>query len=308
MSSAQRSEKRVQFDFAVTFANGGGLRGEGFRLDIPGDDIIDDELGDYVIRDLRLLMVESIQITNKQIIAEPHKRGVGAVAVTQATLAALGHIDLSHTVEDGMITYKGLPAPIVCDFISREQSRATYAEGTEFQIGKIEMVANTGTYIDSPFHRYAHGHDLSELDLARIADLDTVLVRLTGSAERAISHTAFGAVDVRGKAVLAHTGWDRHWRTDQYFEGHPFLTEDAATYLRDAGVLLVGIDSYNIDDTADLRRPVHSILLGAEIPIVEHLCGLEQLPTEGFRFTAAPVKVKGMGTFPVRAYATLATE
>lgn len=304
MSSAQSSEKRVQFDFAVTFANGGGLRGEGFRLDIPGDDITDAELGDYVIRDLRLLMVQSIQIANKRIIAEPHKRGVGAIAQAEAA-KGLRHIDLSHTVEDGMITYKGLPAPIICDFISREQSRATYSEGTEFQIGKIELVANTGTYLDSPFHRYAHGHDLSELDLARLADLDTVLVRLTGSAERAISHTAFGAVDVRGKAVLAHTGWDRHWCTDQYFEGHPFLTEDAATYLRDAGALLVGIDSYNIDDTADLRRPVHSILLGAEIPIVEHLCGLEQLPAEGFRFTAAPVKVKGMGTFPVRAYATL---
>ena len=207
-----------------------------------------------------------------------------------------------------MITYKGLPAPVICDYLSREQSRANYAEGTEFQIGKIELVANTGTYLDSPFHRYADGHDLSELHLASLAALEASLVRLTGSAERAISHSAFGAIDVRGKAVLIHTGWDRHWRTDQYFEGHPFLTEDAASYLRDAGAALVGIDSYNIDDTADLRRPAHSILLGAEIPIVEHLCGLEQLPGSGFRFTAVPVKVKGMGTFPVRAYATLVEE
>jgi kynurenine formamidase len=296
MTHNQHSQRRVQFDFAVTFSNGGSLRGEGFRLDIPGDDITDDELADYLIRDLRLLMVRDVRISNKRIIVEPHKRGL--VAASVATLTTQRHIDLSHTVEHAMITYKGLPAPIICDFLSREQSRASYAEGTEFQIGKIELVANTGTYLDSPFHRYADGHDL--------ANLDAVLVRVTGSAERAISHTAFGAVDVRGKAVLAHTGWDRHWRTDQYFEGHPFLTEDAARYLRDVGAALIGIDSYNIDDTADLRRPAHSILLGAEIPIVEHLCGLEQLPTEEFRFTAVPVKIKGMGTFPVRAYATLA--
>lgn len=306
MANDQHGERRVEFDFTVTFSNGGGLQGEGFRLDIPSDDIADDELANYLIRDLRLLMVRNIRINNKRIIVEPHKRGTATT--TGATLTSQHHIDLSHTVEDGMITYKGLPAPIICDYLSRAQSRANYAEGTEFQIGKIELVANTGTYLDSPFHRYAEGHDLSELDLASLADLDAVLVRLTGSAERAISRTAFGAVDVRGRAVLAHTGWDHHWRTDKYFEGHPFLTEDAASYLRDAGAVLVGIDSYNIDDTADLRRPAHSILLGAGIPIVEHLRGLEQLPTEGFRFTAVPVKVKGMGTFPVRAYATLTEE
>lgn len=306
MANDQHSERRVEFDFVVTFSNGGGLQGEGFRLDIPGDDITDNELADYLIRDLRLLMVQNVSISNKRIITEPHKRGLAAGA--EETLTTQRHIDLSHTVEDGMITYKGLPAPIICDFLSREQSRANYAEGTEFQIGKIELVANTSTYLDSPFHRYADGHDLSELDLASLANLDAVLVRVTGSSGRGIGHTAFGAIDVRGKAVLVHTGWDRHWRTDQYFEGHPFLTEDAASYLRDAGAVLVGIDSYNIDDTADLRRPAHSILLGAEIPIVEHLCGLEQLPTEGFRFTAVPVKIKGMGTFPVRAYATLARE
>ena len=287
-------EKRIQFDFAVTFLNGGGLQGHDFRLDIPGDDISDDELAEYLVRDLRLLMVQQVRITNKRIIVEPHKRGAGA-----------RHIDLSHIVEDGMITYKGLPAPIICDYLSREDSRANYAAGTEFQIGKIDMVANTGTYLDSPFHRFANGHDLAELDLASLANLDAVLIRVTGSGERAISRAAFAAVDVRGRAVLAHTGWDRHWRTDQYFEGHPFLTEDAATYLRDAGATLVGIDSYNIDDTANLSRPAHTILLGAGIPIVEHLRGLEQLPIAGFRFTAVPPKVRGMGTFPVRAFATL---
>jgi len=211
-------------------------------------------------------------------------------------------IDVSHVVEHGMITYRGLPAPLICDFLSREQSRSLYAEGTEFQIGKIEMVANTGTYLDSPFHRYAHGADLSQLPLERLANLDSVVIRFDRSRGRAVDRKDLEGYDLSGKAVLVHTGWDEHWRKDQYFEGHPFLTRDAAELLVWAGVALVGIDSLNIDDTADLSRPVHSLLLGAEIPIVEHLGGLEQLPDQGFRFFAVPVKVKGMGTFPVRAF------
>jgi arylformamidase len=213
-------------------------------------------------------------------------------------------IDVSHTVEHGLITYRGLPAPVICDYLSREQSRATYAPGTEFQIAKIEMVANTGTYLDSPFHRYADGKDLAALDLARLADLDGILFR-PDPATRAISRAAFGDAPLRGKAVLIATGWDRHWRTDAYFEGHPFLTADAAGYLAESGATLVGIDSYNIDDTADMTRPAHSILLGQEIPIVEHLCGLDRLPATGFRFYAVPVKMQGVGTFPVRAFARL---
>ncbi|MBM4425552.1 MAG: cyclase family protein [Chloroflexi bacterium] len=215
-------------------------------------------------------------------------------------------IDLSHTVEDGMITYKGLPAPVLCDFWSREYSRQFYAEGAEFQIGKIEMVANTGTYVDSPFHRFAHGKDLSQLPLSSLADLDAVVIRAAGVG-RAVDRSAIGNVDVRGKAVLIHTGWSRHWRTDPYFEGHVFLTADAAEYLRDSGAALVGIDSYNIDDTAAKSRPVHTTLLGADIPIVEHMTGLDQLPDRNFRFFAVPVKVKGMGTFPVRAVAVVNT-
>ena len=211
-------------------------------------------------------------------------------------------VDVSHVVEHGMITYKGLPAPLVCDFLSREQSRSHYAPGTEFHIGKIEMVANTGTYLDSPFHRYANGKDLSELPLERLANLEGVVISADLSKGRAISRAAFKDHDLRGKAVLVRTGWDAHWRTDQYFEGHPFLTKDAAEYLLEAGVALVGIDSLNIDDTADLSRPVHSLLLAAEVPIVEHLRGLSQLPRADFRFFAVPVKVKNMGTFPVRAF------
>jgi kynurenine formamidase len=210
-------------------------------------------------------------------------------------------VDLSHTIEHGMITYKGLPAPLICEFLSREQSRSLYAPGTEFHIGKIEMVANTGTYLDSPFHRYADGKDMSELPLERLGNLDAVVIHADLS-RRAIDKSAFTGQDLRGKAVLVRTGWDIHWRTDQYFEGHPFLTKDAAAYLAEAGVALVGIDSLNIDDTGDLARPVHSILLGAEVPIVEHLRGLDQLPDARVRFFAVPVKVKGMGTFPVRAF------
>lgn len=303
MSGQSSDERRVQFDFEIDFSNGGGILGQGFRLDIEGEDIDEAALADFIVRDLRLLMVGAVRILNKRIIREPHKRAA-PVAATGAAVRRL--VDLSHTIEDGMITYKGLPAPLICDHLSREQSRALYAPGTEFAIGKIEMVSNTGTYLDSPYHRYADGKDLSQLDLHDLAELDGVVAHLGGMAGRAIPRSALAALEVRGKAVLVHTGWDAHWRTDQYFEQHPFLTEDAALWLRDQGARLVGIDSLNIDDTADGRRPVHTTLLGAGIPIVEHLRGLEQLPAQGFRFSAVPVKVKGMGTFPVRAYAALA--
>jgi len=213
-------------------------------------------------------------------------------------------IDLSHEVEHGMVTYKGLPAPIICDFLSREESRKHYAEGTEFNIGKIEMVANTGTYVDSPFHRFAEGIDLSELPLESLADLEGIVVHVQ-TVGRSISDKEFHGLDIKKKAVLIHTDWARHWGTDQYFEGHPFLTKDAAEFLVEAGAAFVGIDTYNIDDTTDGTRPAHTILLGHRIPICEHMCGLENLPNRGFRFHAAPVKVKAFGTFPVRAYAVL---
>lgn len=211
-------------------------------------------------------------------------------------------IDVSHTIEDGLITYKGLPAPIICDFISREASRAHYASGTDFHIGKIEMVANTGTYIDAPFHRFADGGDLAALPLPSIADLGGLVVRVDISRSKAVGAAAFRGREVAGKAVLVHTGWSKHWKTDPYFENHPFLTEDAALHLCDAGAALVGIDSLNIDDTEDGRRPVHTILLGHDIPIVEHLTRLDRLPDDGFRFFAVPVKVKALGSFPVRAF------
>jgi kynurenine formamidase len=214
-------------------------------------------------------------------------------------------IDVSHTIENGMVTYKGLPAPVICDYWSREYSRQFYTAGTEFQIGKIEMVANTGTYLDSPFHRFAEGKDLSELPLSSLANLEAVVVRARAETGRAIGVQAFQDLDIRGKAILVHTGWDQHWRTEAYFEGHPFLTRDVAQLLVQSGAALVGIDSLNIDSTADGSRPVHTLLLEAEIPIVEHLRGLEQLPHQGFRFFAVPVKVRGFGTFPIRAFAVI---
>ena len=214
-------------------------------------------------------------------------------------------IDLSHTVEHGMITFKGLPAPIICDYLSREASRSKYDPGTEFQIGKIEMVSNTGTYIDAPFHRYENGKDLSELALEKLAHLEAVVIRADYKNGIEVGKKFFENIPVKGKAILVNTNWSKLWRTDAYFENHSFLTEEAAVYLRDQGAVLVGIDSHNIDDTRGKSRPVHSVLLKAEVVVAEHLCNLHQLPDSGFTFTAVPPKIKGMGTFPVRAYATL---
>jgi len=211
-------------------------------------------------------------------------------------------IDLSHVIEHGMVTYKGLPAPHICDFWEREASAANYDDGSTFQIGRIDMVANTGTYLDSPFHRYADGADLAGLALEQLAGLPGLVVR--GKAQ-AVDADLFEGLDVAGKAVLVMTGWDRHWRTDAYFAGHPFLTEAAARLLAERGARLVGIDSYNIDDTGTRSRPVHTVLLGAGIPICEHMTNLAALPDSGFAFTAVPPKIAGMGTFPVRAFARI---
>ncbi len=210
-------------------------------------------------------------------------------------------IELNHVIEHGTVTYAGLPGPVICDYLSREASRTRYAEGTEFHIGRIDMVANTGTYLDTPFHRYADGDDLAGVALSRVTALPGLMVRAQG----AIGPEAFAGLDLSGRAVLVCTGWDRHWGTAAYFTRHPFLTEAAAIHLRDAGAALVGIDSHNIDDTAGNARPVHSTLLHAGIPIVEHMTNLAALPPAGFIFNAAPPRIRGMGTFPVRAHAVL---
>ncbi|CAN5401409.1 cyclase family protein [soil metagenome] len=214
-------------------------------------------------------------------------------------------IDLSHTIENGLITYKGLPAPVICDYLSRADSKIFYEEGTSFQIGKIEMVSNTGTYIDCPFHRFEDGKDLSEVELGRFVDLEGLVVRVPYTETLAIDMQHFANFDVCNKAVLIHTGWDKHWNTELYYKKHPYLTEEAAGFLKDTGAKLVGIDSHNIDNTEGRSRPVHTILLGAGILIVEHLCNLRQLPADGFTFSAVPPKIRGMGTFPVRAMAKI---
>ena len=215
-------------------------------------------------------------------------------------------IDLSHEIEHGMVTYRGLPAPAISDWLSRDGSAARYAPGTTFQIGKIELLANTGTYIDAPFHRYQDGRDVAGYALDAVADLPGIVVRVKDAAGRALDAARFRKLDLKGKAVLVHTGWDAHWRTDTYSGGqHPFLTRDAADYLVKARAALVGIDSLNIDDDKDGSRPAHTILLGGGVAIVEHMTNLGALPEAGFRFYAVPPRVKGMGSFPVRAFARL---
>lgn len=214
-------------------------------------------------------------------------------------------VDLSHEIEHGMITYPGLPGPVVSDFLGREASRGHYAEGTTFHIARVRMVANTGTYVDSPFHRFAHGKDIGSLPLERLADLPGLVIDASRGG-RELDATLFSGRDLSGLAVLVRTGWDAHWRTPRYAEGHPHLTRAAAEHLAGAGPALVGIDSLNIDDTNDGVRPAHTLLLGSGIPIVEHLTNLQELPESGFRLHCVPAPFRGLGSFPVRAYAVLA--
>jgi arylformamidase len=293
-------DKRVKFDFEVFFTNGGSIKGEDFRLDISGNAITDEELSDYIVKDMRLLMVGQTKILNKEIFEEKHKRKPINDKIETELL-----IDLSHTIENGLVTYKGLPAPIICDYLSRENSKQFYEEGTEFQIAKIEMVSNTGTYLDCPFHRFENGKDLSEIGLECFTDLEAIVIRVPFTDTLAITEDHIKNFGVRNRAVLIHTGWDINWNTEKYYENHPYLTQGAASYLKSCRVKLVGIDSHNIDNTAGKSRPVHTTLLGAEILIVEHLCNLYLLPEDSFTFSAMPPKFKGVGTFPVRAMAKL---
>ena len=296
-------EHRVEFDFEITFTNGGGLSGTGFRLDIPGDDVGDDWIADALVRDLRLLMVGDVRIANRRVFAEAHKRGDAQTAAAPGTPRRL--VDLSHPIVEGMTTYPGLPVPSIRPHLRREDSEGKYAPGVTFAIDVIELCGNTGTYVDSPFHRHADGVDLAGVPLERLHDLPAVRVDVTGSASLGIGARELLPYDLRGRAVLVHTGFARHWGTDAYLRDNPFLAPDAVDHLVREGAALVGIDSLNIDSTADPRRPAHSELLRAGIPIVEHLTGLEQLPVHGFRFSAVPAPVHGTGTFPVRAIASI---
>jgi len=291
---------RVQFDAMVTFQNGGRLSVEDFRLDIPGTEIEEDALAELLVRQLGLLMVNEVQILRKRAIREAHKGSRGVFLPRARRI-----VELNHPIRNGMVTYPGLPGPEISEYLTREASRSRYAPGTEFHIGRVSMVANTGTYLDTPFHRFSDGIDLSGMPIESLADLEGVVLRVPGGDVRAVDRELLLPLEVRGRAVLVHTGWARHFGTAQYATGAPFLTRRASEWLAAEGAALVGIDSINIDDMADGSRPAHTVLLAARIPIVEHLCGLEHLPPTGFRFHAAPPRVADMGTFPVRAYAVI---
>ena len=311
------TEYRARFDAEVDFVNGGALRADAFRLDVPSADLSEAQIGELLVRHLGLAMVGAVRLANLEVVEEAHKgsRGVAVEANASdrpggAAGAASAHrgelVDLSHTVRAGLVTYPGIPAPTITPHLTREASREHYAPGTEFAIDIIAMAGNTGTYLDSPYHRYADGGDLASLDLATLVGVPAEVFRLTDAASRGIPAEVFFDRELAGTAVLLHTGWSRHFGTPEYAHGSPFLTEAGARHLVQAGVAIVGIDSLNIDDTeAGGTRPAHSLLLEAGVHVVEHLTALDRVPARGARFTAVPPKVEGFGTFPVRAFAEL---
>lgn len=298
------TDYRAHFDAVVSFVNGGGLAAEGFRLDVPAADVGEDELAELFVRHLGLALVGAVELRDVRIVAEQHRgsRGVGETASGVRAHARI--VDLSHRIRAGLVTYPGLPEPVITPHLTREASRGRYAPGTEFAMDVITMIGNTGTYLDSPFHRYADGGDLASLDLATLVGLRAEVFHLADAAERGIPASVFHDRELAGAAVLLHTGWDVHFGTPGYATGAPYLTGAAAEHLARAGVALVGIDSLNIDDTeTDGSRPAHSVLLAHGIHVVEHLTRLGDVPARGARFTAAPPAIEGFGTFPVRAYA-----
>ncbi|WP_426623270.1 cyclase family protein [Leifsonia sp. McL0607] len=300
------TEYRAHFDAVVSFVNGGGLTAEGFRLDVPSAAVGEGELAELFVRHLGLALVSAVELRDVRIVAEPHRGSRGMETVASDDRSATRIVDLSHPIRAGLVTYPGLPEPVITPHLTREASRERYAPGTEFAMDVITMIGNTGTYLDSPFHRYADGGDLASLDLATLVGLRAEVLHLTDAAERGIPASVFYDRDLAGAAVLLHTGWDTRFGTPEYATGAPYLTEAGAEHLARAGVTLVGIDSLNIDDTEnDGSRPAHSILLAHGIHVVEHLTRLGELPARGARFTAPPPAVEGFGTFPVRAFAEI---
>ncbi len=304
MSPDSDSQYRAHFDARVEFTNGGGLAVEGFRIDLPTKQVTDADIARLFVEHLGLALVGTVALSNLAIVAEKHRGTRGIVVPPRPAAARL--VDLSHTIREGLVTYPGLPAPVFTPHLTREQSKLKYAPGTQFAMDVITMIGNTGTYLDSPFHRYEGGTDLAGLDLATLVDQPAEVFHLHDSRERGITASVFWSRSIETKAVLLHTGWDRHFGTPDYLTGSPFLTAEGAQYLVDHGVTMVGIDSLNIDDTeSGGERPAHSLLLAAGIHVVEHLTNLGELPASGARFTAVPPKVEGFGTFPVRAFARL---
>jgi arylformamidase len=294
---------RAHFDADVEFVNGGRLTAEGFRLDIHGPNLSNAEIAELFIQHLGLALVGKVRLLSVQIVEEAH-RGSRGVATAPTATSRRRLVDLSHTITAGLVTYPGIPAPSVHPHLTREESRSHYAAGTEFAIDVITLAGNTGTYLDSPYHRYPDGADLADLELETLVELPLELFRLTDATERGIPPTAFYDRDLNGAAVLLHTGWDRHFGTPAYPTGAPYLTGEGAAYLVEAGAVLVGIDSINIDDAeTSSERPAHSQLLAAGVHVIEHLTNLAAVPPSGAHFTAVPPKVRRFGTFPVRAFA-----
>ena len=301
------TEYRARFDAVINFSNGGDLSVHGFRIDVPGPDVATGDIAALFVASLGLLMTQTAELSNVEIFAEPHKgTRAGPSDDTAGPAAATGRFaELSHVIRAGMITYPGLPAPQISPHLTREASREHYAPGTEFAIDRLTLVGNTGTYLDAPYHRFPDGADLSSITLARTVDLPAVVVRVADARQRGIGVGALAAFDVRGKAVLLHTGDDARFGMAAYAEQQYFLSRSGAAWLADHGAALVGIDGINIDDIADGERPAHTLLLRAGIPIVEHLAGLDQLPPAGALFTAVPLRIEEFGTIPVRAFARL---
>ncbi len=299
-----KEQFRAVFDAHVVFSNGGDLHTEGFRVDVGSELVSEAEVGELFVRSLNLLMVESVEILNLRVIREAHKGTHGGPSDAGGFARERRLVELNHVIHAGMTTYPGLPVPRISSHLSREDSRAIYAAGTEFTIDAITMVGNTGTYLDAPFHRYRDGADLAGVGLESLVDLPAVLVRAS-SHTRAIDVATLAPYDVRGAAVLLHTGADERWGSDAYVVDSPYLSDAGARWLVEHGARLVGIDAFNIDDVKDPTRPAHSVLLAGGVPIVEHLTGLDQLPATGALFSAAPARVAGFGTFPVRAYASI---
>lgn len=301
------TDYRAVFDVEISFLNGGGLTAEGFRLDVPRQSISEQDLARLLVQHLGLALVGNVRFSQLRIVEEQHKGSRGIHEQRDSTVDA-GHllVDLSHTIREGLITLPEVPPPVITSLLSRQESTQRYAAGTTFALDSISLPGNSGTYLDTPFHRYEDGSDLAAVELDSVVDLPAEVFHLTDAIERAIPASVFYDRDVRGKAVLLHTGWDRHFGTPQYQNQAPFLRADGAQYLAAQGVRLVGIDSINIDDIAAAaggERPAHSVLIAAGIYIVEHLTGLNALPPTDLAFTAVPLKVAHFGTFPVRAFA-----
>ncbi|TBN55480.1 cyclase family protein [Glaciihabitans arcticus] len=296
------TDLRAHFDATVEFNNGGGLTATGFRLDLPNRGA---DVAQLFVKHLGLALVKEVTLSNLAIVEEQH-RGSRGVAGPRTRTGRF--VELSHVIRDGLVTYPGLPAPVITPHLTREASKASYAPGTEFAMDIITMIGNTGTYLDSPFHRYEGGTDLAGLTLETLVDQPAEVFHVHDSTTRGIDAPIFWDRDLANKAVLIHTGWDAQFGTPEYGSNAPYLTEAGARYLVEQGVTMVGIDSVNIDNTAPDAagaRPAHTLLLAAGVHVVEHLTNLGELPPSGATFSAVPPRVEAFGTFPVRAYARL---